>query len=260
MNHAHDTVTKMLTSYRVIPAMYRVMLGTAPEETKRELSRILGVNPRNVYAFLTPYKDQIVYAMQDFRHYVDLIGDIPTFEEAYWPAMNEEAKLVKNIEPFRVPIEHITILDIGAGCLPYLPYFQMTNKEIAKCIAVDKRYQYGKNPPGIGIPLEIIPGSFEERFMNHDCYAEVLFLGNFLHCLEDIGAFFTHILPCLPNLKLIKILEIKPDCNLDFLFDYHMAQHCGGQKVTAETVEKVLNKPVEIDTLGDYHNMYTVEL
>ena len=260
-------MSKMLTSYRVIPAMYRALQEegyfTDNEEIK-ELARLLGVLPRNVLPIIKPYKAQIIYAMQDFRHYVDLIGDIPTFEEAYWPAMNEEATLIKNYAPFVTNAAEPKILDIGAGSAPYIEAFYSHNSWPLTYIAVDKREFYGSLLSSSNLIVRNITADifdwgrneFDERGIN----SNILFLGNFLHCVEDIDAFFSRILPCLPNLKLIKILEIKPDCNLDFLFDYHMAQHCGGQRVTAETIENSLNKPVEIDTLGDYHNMYTVEL
>ena len=247
--------------------MYRALTGNGPVFFKaaKELASVFQIKPEEVEPFLEPYREQIIYAMQDFRHYVNLIGDIPTFEEAYWPAMDEESKLVKNSAPFKIPWENPVILDVGAGSVPYVGNFADVNKAPIIYLAADKRYKKCVPKCSVtGVEFTSFAVDIEESIPYYGYEGnpvDVLFLANFLHCLEDIDAFFQHILPCLPDLKIIKILEIKPDCNLDFLFDYHMFQHCKGHRFNFFDLDRLFpGKCKEIASLGDYHEMYTIEL
>jgi len=268
MNRRDDIMVHLLTQYRAIPTMYRALTGNGPVFFKaaKELASVFQIKPEEVEPFLEPYREQIIYAMQDFRHYVNLIGDIPTFEEAYWPAMDEESKLVKNSAPFKIPWENPVILDIGAGSMPYLKLFQEVNLGIGCYIAVDKRYETHKPPVNsTDTTVVTIASDYAPMFpiSKENTIINVLFLANFLHCLEDIDAFFDLVLPSLPSLKIIKILEIKPDWNLDFLFDYHMYEHCKGQRFNLKSaidVAELTNGTLAVQSLGDFHNMYTIEL
>ena len=155
MTPREKTVLTLLTSYRTIPAMYSIMYtdGSIFFAAAKELAKIFCVKPEEVEPLLAPYKARITYAMQDFRHYVDLLKDVPTFEDAYWPSMDEEAKLITNNVPFRLPLRVPSILDIGAGCAPYMKYFRQSNSGNFHYIAVDKRKTINNIPNMLGIVL-----------------------------------------------------------------------------------------------------------
>ena len=268
MTYQEDMMTKLLSSYRVIPDMYRVLhsVGAVANRAEEDLSKILlqvghTVPFNKVHAFISPYKNWIDYAMADFTHYIDLVGPIPPRDSRYWPRMREEAALVTNTTPFATGIEHVTILDIGAGCIPYLPYFKKENKEIERYVASDKRYTSETTLDGHGIPLGYLEGDYKSVFAAGKMQANVLFLGNFLHCLSDIEEFFDLVRPKLVKLKMIKILEPKPGSNLDFLFDYHMFEHCGGHRFDFLDLDDLFpGKCKKVESLGAYHEMYTIEL
>jgi len=267
MNQDDQVITNLLTSYRAIPVMYSALHdgSVVGSVARRELAKILHMTIVDAVIFIAPYRAQIIYAMQDFRLYVVLISGIPTFGEAYWPAMSGEATLVKNLEPFKIPWENPVILDVGAGSVPYVGNFADVNKAPIIYLAADKRYKKCVPKCSVtGVEFTSFAVDIEESIPYYGYEGnpvDVLFLANFLHCLEDIDAFFQHILPCLPDLKIIKILEIKPDCNLDFLFDYHMFQHCKGHRFNFFDLDRLFpGKCKEIASLGDYHEMYTIEL
>jgi len=258
----------MLTQYRAVPAMYRALtgLGAVKQCAEKDVAKILGIAPENVQHVLEGFKDWIKYAMSDFLHYTSKLLDSDEFEDSYWPRMSEEARLVTNLEPFKVDVDKITILDMGAGNAPYRKNFRAANNKSLRYIAVDKRYTRNRQVPEVkNVSLTLVCGDTESYRLAHPLPApNVLFLANFLHCLQDIPAFFEEILPLLPELKVIKILEVKPDTALDFCFDYHMFEHSRGQRFEAEQMDSILNSldspSFKAESLGDYHVMLTVEL
>ena len=258
-----EQMMEMLSSYRAIPAMYRVITGQGRVffRAAKELAIVFDVKPEEVEDILTPYKNWIIYAMSDFIEYANHTLNESEFEQSYWPRMSEEARLVTNNEPFKLNIEKITILDVGAGNAPYRTNFVQANGKHLRYIALDKRYITHTVIKEVKrISLTQIAGdiaAYKKR--NHDPEPNVLFLANFLHCLQDIDAFFEEILPLLPELKVIKILEVKPDTALDFLFSYHMFEHSRGQRFDTDCMRSI-TKSYTPESLGDYHMMYTIKL
>ena len=272
MTPCEKTVLTLLSSYRTIPAMYSVLHadGHVYYAAVTQLSKILCVEVQEVRSFLLPFKARIIYAMQDFRHYVELLRDVPTFEEAYWLSMDEEAKLITNNEPFRIPLEAPDILDIGCGSAPYIDKFNAMCDRPMHYTMVDKRKDIMKRDLITGVYYHFYPmtcrdyleGLKETESMREDEY-NVLFLANFLHCVEDVHGFFGSFIPAIPTLRFIKIIEIKPSSSMNLLFDYHMLVHCRGQAVDEEIlsdIKTLYGKKMITQSLGEHHNMYTIVL
>ena len=266
MTPREKTVLTLLTSYRTIPAMYSIMYadGSIFFAAAKELAKIFCVKPEEVEPLLAPYKARITYAMQDFRHYVELLKDVPTFEDAYWPSMDEEAKLITNNEPFRLPLKRPDILDIGCGSAPYVNKFKAMCGRHIHYTMVDKRLTVAKSQSGITYYQYAYDYAyfFKSSSIRYRAY-NVLFLANFLHCVEDVHTFFKNYLPILPALRFIKIIEIKPDSPMNLLFGYHMLVHCRGQAIDCEILKDIAElygRQMHVQSLGEHHNMYTIVL
>ena len=259
-------IIKMLTYYRAVPAMYRALTARGSVKERAELDLLHHFGPKigreELQCVLAKYKNWIIYTMSDMAVYTSKILDEVETEKSYCLRMKEEAQLVTEYAPFDLGIHPVRILDIGAGASPYAEHFAKANGHGVHYISVDKRESGLRHTPVPGARMSYYVGDVmkltKEKWNLTGWEPNVLFLANFLHCLEDIDGFFKHILSIVDTLKIIKILEVKPDTDLDYLFDYHMFEHCRGQRFTAFSCLR--EHPQLVESLGDYHEMTTIVL
>lgn len=281
-----NIMCEFMTGYRWIPLLYTIAsqdeYDSKVEAAWTDLLRILQSElpdmslkdlKQHVRKFAKAYEGWIVYALADMSLFAEKLIFNAADEamedirfEAYTKIMKAQALLLSNKpQIFKVTgIDCIRILDIGCGPFSYFKHFNCANTNLVEYIGIDKRNM----TKDITNATDDTRVSFYQRnILEVDAIhianrANVLFMGNFLHCLaseEEMLEVLKKILSECTKIKNILILEPNLDHKgIGAAFGYHMEIH-GGTCVDELTIEslalKLHKNPVVIYT-GPQYIMY----
>lgn len=266
-------LSKALSSYRLTAAIailtpggkkqnkeaaWKFVIDCFMDEYKEHMSPSAMQATINMLAFrLLSLGDWAKYVAADMVKYADMVLD-GEIEEAggeldieklcmkhYHSRMEAQAKLIfmQNDVFLYHGLEEYYVLDIGCGTMPYFKIMcrnAWVSSRIKEYIGIDKREVTGYPDDS---RIRFLQHSFEDFMCNRATTEEYkktnyILLCEFLHCVEDPEHIIKSLMLHFPNLKTIKIVEVKPDSSLGFGFDFHMKMHTEG--ISTEINEEML--------------------
>lgn len=230
--------------------------------------------------FVTKNQDWIDYTLADmsrYAHKILLKGmenkqiELKRYEN-YPGRMAQQQKFLRwNNEAFVIDDSNASIIDIGCGSFPYYNLFRKNNNHMDKYLGVDKRdmddvlYNDPQkfNPNEVFFKrLDVVLGN--KAVLKDLIIPDVLFMGEFIHCVIDPYSLLKDFLNMFPSIYEIRILEVALDNvgGLGQAFEFHMQEHVAKHTFSARRLPELaskLNMSMKTREVSSQHVMYILE-
>ncbi len=286
----------LLTAYRWVPLLASIMREQNQElrtgmwdQLVYKMCAEMNIRPGStecselelmLRAFVTSNGDWIDYTLADMSRYAHkiLLKGMENKQielkryDSYPGRMEQQQKFLRwNPEAFSIDDDGVSIIDIGCGSFPYYKLFDNNNPTLDKYLGVDKR--------SMEETLFNAPCTFDEnRVFFHQLdvvlgnkavlkdliIPDVLFMGEFIHCVIDPYLLILDLLNLFPSIHEIRILEVSLDNQggLGQAFEFHMQEHVAKHTFSAKRLPELaskLNMDMKTRAVSSQHVMYILE-